>query len=371
MDIMFNSMFDVQKQKLIIIEINMLGIMIRYGIAGIPLTSKGRTFVDSVEEMYKLDLKALEVQLLRVNVQENQGFEYSGMLPKDNENSIIIDVLRPNEDGVYSSVGTNTVIQDDDIVQELFWNMARNYDDLKLGGDLARELDITLSLHSPYYMDMLATDKLSNEEDIAERSINHLRWSMIIGRAMDARRVVTHTGFYGQNKKDSLKRAMDIYTAVGKEMPRDHGFPYIGVETSGKTEVFGTPEEIFSLSRKVESVEPILNMPHYHARNNGKLIQAKDFSDILGKFKSHAKGDLYIEFAGVEYNGKTETKLTAIKHGDLKFETLSEVLMDYQDDLTIISCSPLLEHDAQYMEVIYGRNFSRHLQRNKERGKQK
>ncbi len=344
--------------------------MIRYGIAGIPLTSKGRTFVDSVEEVYKLGLKALEVQLLRVNVQENQGVEYSGMLPKDNENSIIIDVMRPNEDGIYSSIGTGSVIQDDDVVQELFWNMAKNYDDLKLGGDLAKELDVTLSLHSPYYMDMLATEKLINQEDIAERSINHLRWSMIIGKAMEAKRVITHTGFYGPNKKESLKRATSIYSAIGKEMPSDHGFPYIGVEISGKTEVFGTPDEVISLAKKIESVEPILNVPHYHARNNGKLIQAKDFSDILSKFKPYAKGDLYIEFAGVEYNGKTETKLTAIKHGDLKFETLSEVIMDYQDDLTIISCSPLLEHDAQYMEVIYGRNFARHLQRKKERGKQ-
>ena len=343
--------------------------MIRYGIAGIPLTSKGRSFIDSVEEVYKLGLKALEVQLLRVNVQENQGTDYAGMLPKDNENSIIIDVLRPNDDGIYSSIGTGSVIQEEDIVQELFWNMARNYDELKLGGDLAKELDVLLSLHSPYYMDMLATERLSNDEDISERSINHLRWSMIIGRAMGAKRVVTHTGFYGANKKGSLKRAIEIYGNVGHEMPIEKGFPYIGVETSGKPEIFGTPEELFSISKKVPSVEPILNVPHYHARNNGKLIQTKDFNEVLNKFKSYSKGDLYAEFAGVEYSGKTETKLTAIKHGDLKFEIMSEVLMDYQDDLTLISCSPLLEHDAQYMEVIYARNYSRHLQRKKERGK--
>ena len=36
------------------------------------------------------------------------------------------------------------------------------------GGDLARELDVLLSLHSPYYMDMLTTKTLSNDEDISE-----------------------------------------------------------------------------------------------------------------------------------------------------------------------------------------------------------
>jgi deoxyribonuclease-4 len=345
--------------------------MIRYGIAGIPLTSKGRTFIDSVEEIYKLGLKALEVQLLRVNIQENQGIEYVGMLPKDNENSIIINVLRPNDEGVYSNVGTDTVIQEDDIVQELFWNMAKNYDELKEGGELAKELDVLLSLHSPYYMDLLNGSKSSNEEDISERSINHLKWSMIIGKAMNAKRVVTHTGFYADPKKTSLKKATDIYSAVTKEMSIEHGFPYIGVETSGKPEIFGSAEDVISLSKKISSVEPILNIPHYHARNNGSLIQAKDFKEVLDKFKARAKGDLYVEYAGVEYNGSTETKLMAIKHGDLKFETLSEVILDYQDDLTIISSSPLLEHDAQYMEIIFGRNFARHLQRKKEKGKEK
>ena len=29
------------------------------------------------------------------------------------------------------------------------------------------------------------------------------------------------------------------------------------------------------------------------------------------------KGDLYTEFSGVEYEGHSEVKLTAIKHGDL------------------------------------------------------
>ena len=339
--------------------------MIRYGIAGIPLTGKGRTFIDSVEEAYKLGLNALEVQLLRVNFQQNPGLEYAGMRPRDNENSIIIDVLRPNDDGDYSSIGTDTVIQDEDIVKELFWNMAKNYDELELGGELARELDILLSIHSPYYMDML------NGGDIAEKSLDHLRWTLIIGKAMGAKRAITHTGFYGKTKKGSLKEAGEIYDLISREMGHENGFPYIGVETSGKPEIFGTAEEVLSLAKKNSNIEPILNMPHYHSLTDGSLINTKDFIDITAKFREFAKGDLYVEFAGVEHDGNVETKLTAIKHGDLKFETFAETLIDYEDDITIISCSPLLEHDAQYMGAIFDRNFIRHQQRKKERGKEK
>ncbi len=331
--------------------------MIRYGIAGIPLTSKGRTFVESVEDAANIGLNALEVQLLRVNVQENQVLEYSGMLPKDIETSIIIDILRQDENGVYVSIGNDSVIQEDDIVQELFWNMAKNYDELKEGGELATELDVLLSLHAPYYMDLLEGG------EIAESSSNHLKWSMIIGKAMEAKRVITHTGFYRGTKKNSLKMATATYSNFVKKYGPDKNFPFLGVETSGKPEIFGTTDEVISIAKQVPEVEPILNVPHTHALNGGNLIEGKDFKNLLEMFQPYAKGDMYLEYAGVEYDDTGERKLTAIKHGDLKFETFSEILMDYEKDLTLISCSPLLEHDAQYMNLIFMRNYYRHMQR--------
>ncbi|MCL4357161.1 MAG: endonuclease IV [Candidatus Thermoplasmatota archaeon] len=339
--------------------------MIRYGIAGIPLTGKGRTFIESVEETYKLELKALEVQLLRVNFQENSGTEYLGMRPRENENSIIIDVMRPDEDGNYQSVGTETVIEEEDVVKELFWNMAKNYDDLKTGGELAKELDVILSIHSPYYMDLL------NSGEMEEKSEDHLRWTMIIGKQMEARRIVTHTGFYSRSKKESVKLATNIYSKIAGEMSIENGFPYIGVETSGKPEIFGTAEEVLNLAKKIPGVEPILNMPHYHSLSGGKLLSSNDFSEILERFSKYAKNDTYVEFSGVEYEENSEVKLTAIKHGSLKFETFADCLMDYTGDLTIISCSPLLEHDAQYMDSIYARNFIRYIQRKKAKGESK
>ena len=83
---------------------------------------------------------------------------------------------------------------------------------------------------------------------------------------------------------------------------------------------------------------------------NGELIEIKDFEALISEFSKYSKGDLYMEFAGVEYEDNNETKLTAIKHGDLKFETLTEALIDYDGDSTIISSSPLLEHSTP----IYG-----------------
>lgn len=331
--------------------------MIRFGIAGIPLTSKGRTFIESVEDAHNLGLNALEVQLLRVNVEESPALEYAGMSPRDIESSIIVDVLRQDEDGNYAGIGIDSVIEEDDIVQELFWNMARNYDDLTDGGKLAKELDVKLSMHAPYYMELLQDDEMG------DKSYNHLKWTLMIGKAMGAHRVITHTGFYNGTKKDSLKKAIDVYNDISSKYSPEQAYPYIGVESSGKTEIFGTVSELVALAKKAKLIEPILNFPHIHSINGGSLIEVKDFDAVISEFSKYAKGDLYTEFAGVEYQDHNEEKLTAIKHGDLKFETLSEALIDYESDMTLVSSSPLLEHDAQYMNLIYLRSLSKKFQK--------
>ena len=331
--------------------------MIRFGIAGIPLTSKGRTFIESVEDAHNLGLNALEVQLLRVNVEERPALEYAGRNPRDIDSSIIVDVLRQDEDGNYQGIGIDAVIEEDDIVQELFWNMARNYDDLNDGGKLAKELDVKLSMHAPYYMDLL------QEDEMGDKSYNHLKWTLIIGKAMIAHRVITHTGFYNGSKKDSLKKAAEIYSDISKRYSHDSGYPYIGVETTGKSEIFGSVSELMSLAKKVHEIEPILNFPHVHSVTGGSLIEVKDFDAVISEFQKYSKGDLYSEFSGVDYEDHNEGKLTAIKHGDLKFETLAEILVDFSSNMTIISSSPLLEHDSQYMNLIYLRALSKKFQK--------
>jgi deoxyribonuclease-4 len=331
--------------------------MIKFGVAGIPLTSKGRTYIDSIEDIGNLGLNSLEIQLLRVNVSEDPAIEYVGMYPKDVGDSIIVDVLRPDENGNYKSIGTENEIEEDDIIQEIFWNMARNYDDLRNGSEIARELDVDISMHAPYYMDML------NGGEMAEKSINHLRWSLLIGRAMGAKRIITHTGFYAKKKSESLKRALDIYSDIAKEFSHEKGYPYIGIEAAGKKDLFGTQKELFYLADRIPDVEPILNFPHIHSINNGSLIDAKNFEDVMNSFTKYSKYDLYTEFGGVEYDNGNELKITAIKHGDLKFETLADVISSTGMDMDIISMSPLLEHDAQYMELMYWRALSKKYQK--------
>ena len=44
--------------------------MIRFGPSGIPLSCKGRTLRDGIEDVHNLGLTAMEIQLVRVNLNE-------------------------------------------------------------------------------------------------------------------------------------------------------------------------------------------------------------------------------------------------------------------------------------------------------------
>ena len=74
--------------------------MIRFGPAGIPLSCKGRTIRDGIEDIHALGLHCMEIQLVR---------------------------------GKY--------------VDEL--------DDFEELGGIAQSLDIHMAIHAPYYMDFL------------------------------------------------------------------------------------------------------------------------------------------------------------------------------------------------------------------------
>src|SRR3989304_2209891 len=69
--------------------------------------------------------------------------------------------------------------------------IADDYAELEELGLLARELDIELSLHTPYYMD------LANADGLAQKSVDSIRWAGMLAEAMRATTVITRLGMFG------------------------------------------------------------------------------------------------------------------------------------------------------------------------------
>ena len=327
--------------------------MIRFGPSGIPLSCKGRTLRDGIEDVHTLGLTALEVQIVRTNVADRFVTEDDiGFAPTDSEHfedELIIEVLRGS--GRHRSVAPlNEPIQKGDLILSMINPIAKNYQHLKQLGAIAKNLDVVLSVHTPYYMDLVANN------DLTERSVESIRWAGILAQAMDAEIVVTHLGMYGKHSKedaaanilDNIIMIQNWYNEFNIKVP-------LGLETSGRQEIFGDFDEIVKICSKVKGPIPVINFPHVHARGNGALKKKEDFQEIFDKIKKFSKGNFYTHFSGVEHEDGNEIRYTPIKKGDLKFEPLAECILDNDYDMTIISGSPLLEHDAMYMKVILER----------------
>jgi len=130
----------------------------------------------------------------------------------------------------------------------------------------------------------------------------------------------------------------------------------IGLEASGKQVIFGSLDELLAVCKRVNGAVPVLSFPHMHARDGGVLKRKEDFREVFDKVRDSLKlTTLYSHFSGVEHEGGNELRFTPIKKGDMRFEPLAEFLADDNPEITIISDSPLLEHDAMYMKVILER----------------
>ena len=269
---------------------------VRFGPAGIPLSCKGRTLKDGLEDIYALELNAMEIQLVR---------------------------------GVGQKIENASEI-----------------------AALAEELDIQLSVHTPYYMDLLGS------VDGIERSIENLKWSGMIADELGAAVVNTHIGLYGRRSKhEALELAVKNIRKVRDWYKKQKLKPKIGLESSGKRKVLGSLDELLTICKRISGTIPVLNFAHIHAYEGGILKKKNNFQEIFDKTEKAMKSKtFYTHFSGIEHDNGNKKRCTPIKKGDMRFDPLADCILDNDDfDITIISGSPLLEHDAMYMRVILDR----------------
>ncbi|MFH0816470.1 MAG: TIM barrel protein [Methanobacteriota archaeon] len=329
--------------------------MIRFGPAGIPLSCKGRTLRDGIEDVHILGLNAMEVQLVRTNVIDRVASEEEiGFTPRTIPEELVVEILRDSKKKGERIFDLDEKIQKGDILRVMASAIAKDHEQLKRLGDLARDLDVGISMHTPYYIDLVSDD------DITQRSVDSVIWGGMLTQELGGGILVTHLGLYGNVESDAaLARVRKHLDGIMKIFKQSGITVKLGIEPSGRQEVVGSLEEIIDLCDEIDGVVPVLNFPHIHARGNGSLKVKEDFQKLFDTAAKYYSGEFYAHFSGVEHEEGNEIRYTPIKKGDLKFEPLAECILDKGYDMTIISGSPLLEHDAMYMKVILERILAR------------
>ena len=266
--------------------------MIRIGQAGIPLSCKGRTNKDGIVYTKKiLDLNVIEIQFVR------------GLYVMSEEESQFIK-------------------------------------------EFSEENDVEVHVHAPYYIN------LAGDGEELDMSFEKIKNSAEMANRMGAKTVAIHPGFYGENSEKKtmrkiIKNTKKIVSILKKEKIKIN----LGIETMGKQKVFGTLDEVIEVCMNVKGVIPVIDMAHIHARCNGCLKERKDFEGIFEKLKRLKLKHYIIHLSGVLYEDGNEYYHLPIKKGDMPLAPLIEVILDNRYNVSLISESPLLEHDAVYIRL--------------------
>jgi deoxyribonuclease IV len=331
--------------------------VIRFGPAGIPLSCKGRTLRDGIADVHHLGLTAMEVQFIKVNPLTRLALdEEVGKLPREVPLQLVVSVgPGDHEGGTPSLAALTSPIKKRDSVSTLTWSLAKDYPDLQQTKALARALDVDLTLHAPYYVDFFGST------DAREQSTRQIQWAGVLAQGLGARLAVTHLGFYGGGERaDSIQALTDIVSDLSDWLAKfSRGTVRLGIEPSGHPDVFGSREEVLDLVRHVKGTVPVLNLPHLAARERRSFDEPAEIEPVVKEFVAATDGPLYLNFSGVEYYGSSEFRLTPIKRGLVRFDPLAELLAERDYDVSVISSSPLLEHDAMYMKLLYERALTR------------
>ncbi len=334
--------------------------MIRFGPAGIPLSCKGRTLRDGMADVHHLGLTAMEVQFIKVNPLTRHALdEEVGKSPRELTQVLPVSVGTNPEKDIPSAEALASPLRRRDSITALTWSLAKDYADLEQSRNLARGLDVDLTLHAPYYVDFFGS------ADAREQSTRQIQWSGVLAHGLGARLAVTHLGFYGPGQReDSIQALTEIAMDLSKWLSTfSKGKVRLAIEPSGHPDVFGSREEVLDLVRRARGIVPVLNLPHLAARERTSFEEAEELEPVLKEFVRATDGPLYLNFSGVEFYGPGEFRLTPIKRGLVRFDPLAELLAERDYDVTVISSSPLLEHDAMYMKLLYERALTRRYSR--------
>lgn len=331
--------------------------MIRFGPAGIPLSCKGRTLRDGIADVHHLGLTAMEVQFIKVNHLTRLALdEEVGKLARDLVQQLVVSVgPAEHAGGTPSAAAFQGPIKRRDSLTTLTWSLAKDWADLEQTRVLARALDVDLTLHAPYYVDFFGSD------DAREQSTRQIQWTGVLAAGLGARLAVTHLGFYGSgDRQDSIQTLTETVTDLAKWLDEfTKGKVRLAIEPSGHPDVFGSREEVLELVHRARGTVPVLNLPHLAARERKSFEDPEELEPIVREFVRATNGPLYLNFSGVEFYGAGEFRLTPIKRGLVRFDPLADLLSERDFDLTVISSSPLLEHDAMYMKLLYERALAR------------
>ena len=217
---------------------------------------------------------------------------------------------------------------------------------------VASDLDVALSVHAPYYINLN-----SKEPDKLDASMERIFQSARIGGLCGAKSVVFHPAFYLKDPPQEVYSNVRARLESIIERMRSNDIDVmLRPETTGKATQFGDLDETIRLSSEIDGVLPCIDFSHLHARG-GEYNTYEEFGNVLQRIEDNlgreCLNNMHIHISGIEYGGKGERKHLVLQESDLRYVELMQVFGDYRIKGLVICESPNLEVDALLLRDEY------------------
>ena len=228
-------------------------------------------------------------------------------------------------------------------------------------GEAAREANIQMSIHAPYFISLSGV--------IPEKrlgSIRYIRQSLEAAELLGAYLTVVHTGSAAKiSRREAVDLAKDTLSHLLEEVP-DNGV-LIGLETMGKINQLGTLDEVIELCTLSPRLVPVVDFGHLNARECGGVFPDKDsykrvFDRIGTALGDDVARNLHCHFSRIEWtSGGEKRHLTfADKVYGPDHEPLMAAIAEERLTPTLISESAgTMSDDAFTMKKCYERMLNK------------
>lgn len=304
---------------------------LRFGTGGIPLSTKNRSAIEGVRRIHELGLESMELEF----------------------------------------------------VHSVFLN-EKQAEELKAE---AERLDVALSVHGSYYVNLASDDKQK-----WHASINRVQKAAQIGSIAGARFITFHSGFFqGRSEEEVYPLIKEGIEEILNYLKENSLGIKVTPELTGKPTQWGDLDDLINLVKDFKSNQLgfCFDFAHKHARSNGKFNSEDEFNEMLDKIGDKLGEeflrDMHIHLSGINYSPKGErnhltflgeeskyaneglaiegltdhyatlAKKNKIGPSDLEWVSLLKVLKEYKVGGIVVCESPNLEQDALLMQKTYAK----------------
>ena len=226
---------------------------------------------------------------------------------------------------------------------------------LKKIGDAAREHNVLMSFHTPYFISLSGTDP---EKRL--KSINYISQSLHASELLGADTIVIHAGSAAKISREEAMRLASNTLYKNLEVNGNTDIR-MGIETMGKINQLGTLDEVIELCKISPKYHPVVDFGHLNARNVGNAFPTVDSYRAVFDKIANALGDeyaynLHCHFSKIEYTNAGEKRHLTFADTVFgpDFEPLAEAILKEGVAPRIISESDGTQaEDALYMKKVW------------------